>query len=153
MSAFVVDKAHINAIINAGLSGHDPLTWYHDNEHHQLNYDNANEVGQMLLDECMKSVMYRYEDSFITDLPGRVDAEYLIPFKFKPSYDHMPAVQVFKLIHCYEYQSCEHPEWEDSEAHTFCQALERRLIYRLPGYEEAEWEWTEWPEEKPLRIL
>jgi len=152
MSAFVVDKAHINLMINAGLFSHDPLTWYHGDKHHKLEHSNTDEVGQMLLDECIKSVSYRYGDSEVTNLPGRADAEYIVPFKHKLAYN-IPAVVVLKQIHCYQYQSCEHPDWEASEAYAYCKALEGRLIRNLPGYEEAPWGWEKWPEENLQRII
>ena len=140
MSAFVVDKAHINAMVNAGLSvRYKPLHWYtKDEESHVLNDENADEVGQMLLDECVRSVSHRYDDSPRTDLPSRSDAEYIMPFSFKPFYQPLPPVQMLKLISCYEYQTCEHQEWKDNEAHAFCHALRSATINRLPGYEEAE---------------
>jgi len=152
MSAFIVDKAHINAIINGGLFSRDPLSWYHGEERHKLEYETADQVGQMLLDECINSVMCRYEDSEVTNLPGRADAEYLIPFKHKLAYNPLPAVQLFKLIHCYEYQSCESNGWKTSEAHAFCRSLAGRLIRRLPGYDAAEWEWEKWPEENLIML-
>lgn len=151
MSAFVVEKAHINAMVNAGLSSHDPLTWYHNGEWHQLN-GNEDAVCQMLLDENIRSVGERYEDCEVTDLPGRIDGDYLLPFRFKLSYG-LPIVQVFKLINCYRYQSCESDDWEQTEAFAFCDALESRLIRRLPGYEAAKWEWTKWPEENLMRLV
>ena len=153
MSAFVVDKAHINAMVRSGLSvQYRPLHWYHEGQSHALNDDNTSEVGQMLLEECIKSVCHRYDDSEMTDLPGRTDAEYLIPFKFKLSYNPPTPVETLKLISCYEYQSCEHPAWGASEAKTFCDALRHATIGRLPGYDEAPWEWTEWPQEMLRRI-
>ena len=155
MSAFVVDKAHINALVNVGLglARRNPLTWYHNEEHHRLNDGNADQVGQMLLDENIKSVDHRYEDCEVTDLPGRVDGDYLIPFKHKLSYNPLPAVTVFSLINCYRYQSSETDDWEQTEAYAFCRQLEGRLIRNLPGYDAAPWEWTEWPEEKLTRLV
>jgi hypothetical protein len=50
---------------------------------------------------------------------------------------------VFKALDCYEYQSCEHAEWEDSEAKSFCDALRKRAGTKVPGYEEAPWEVTQ----------
>ena len=100
----------------------------------------------MLLDECVRSVGERYNDSEVTDLPGRSDAEYLIPFKFKLGYN-LPAVVILKQISCYEYQSCETDDWKDTEAYAFCQSLRHATIDRLPGYEEAPWGWEEWPKE------
>ena len=152
MSAYVVDKAHINAMINAGLSTHNPLTWYHSGEWHKLEHGNADVVGQMLLDENIRSVCARYEDSEVTNLPGRTNAEYLIPFKFRLGYA-LPLAVAIKQIHCYEYQSCETEDWEQTEAHALCRALEGKLIRQLPGYDDAPWGWTEWPKENLLRLV
>jgi len=150
MSAFVLNKSHINAIIQAGLNvQHKPFTWYHKNEtgeleHHQLTSDNADQIGQMLLDECVHSVQYRYEDSdSIANLPGPSNAEWLIPFVWKPFVKTATPVETIKNIRCYEYQSCEHPEWEGSNAHDFCEALRHCVESQLPGYDEAPWEWDD----------
>lgn len=147
MSAWVVEKAHVNLMVDAALATrYKPFTWYtQDGECHQLTDENRDEVGQMLMDECVKSVCYRYDDSEITDLPGRADAEYLIPFKYKMFATPPPPVVILKQVRCYMYQSCEHNEWETSSAKAFCDSLISSLIGRLPGYEEAPWGWEEWP--------
>lgn len=154
MSAWVVDKAHINAMIDAGLRvKYPPMTWHHNDKPHELTAGNASEVGQMLLDECVKSVSYRYEDSKVTELLGRTDAEYLLPFEYRRFANPPSPVEILKQIDCYEYQSCEHPEWESSESHSFCQALRHCTIDRLPGYDEAPWGWEKWPTETMQRII
>ena len=154
MSAFVVDKAHINAMIRTGLAvRYKPFHWYHKGESHSLRLENASEVGQMLLDECIRSVGTRYEESNITNLPGRTDAEYILPFEFKYSYEPPTPVEALKLIACYEYQSCETDDWKETEAYAFCEALISSTIGRLPGYDEAPWEWAEWPQETLRRII
>ncbi len=67
------------------------------------------------------------------------------------------AVEGLSAIKCYEYQTCEHPEWEQSAAHAFCDALRDLLIGCLPGYEAAPWTWTEAMRPKlgklPTRII
>jgi len=149
MSAFVVDKAHINAMIDAGLSvQYRPMRWYFEGEEgsSSLTEVNASEMGQMLLEECIKSVGYRYRGSEVTDLPGRSDAEYMIPFQYKRFANPPTLVEILKIISCYEYQSCEHPGWKSSEAYAFCQVLRKCTIARLPGYDEAPWGWEKWPE-------
>ena len=149
MSAFIVNKSHINAIIAAGLNvQHKPFTWYHKGEdgelkHHQLTSTNANEIGQMLLDECVNSVHYRYQDDTIVSLPGRTNAQWLIPFECKPFVKIPTKIVALSIINCYEYQSCEHPEWKDSLAKSFCQALKEITIRELPGYDNAPWEWED----------
>jgi len=97
----------------------------------------------MLLDENVRSVSYRYSNTPITNLPGKTDAEYLLPFVFHPILRVPKPVEILKMLDCYEYQSCEHPGWEHSEAKVFCNALRHRAIRLLPGYDEAPWEWTD----------
>lgn len=46
-------------------------------------------------------------------------------------------------LSCYEYQSCEHPEWEGSRARGFCSEFRDCLIATLPGYEDASWGFDE----------
>jgi len=141
-------------MVNAGLAvQYKPLHWYTpDGESHSLTPENVDEVGQMLMDECIRSVGARYEDSSITELPGRNDADYILPFKFKMAYGYPPIV-VLKQIHCYKYQSCESDDWKETEAYAFCQALKSATISRLPGYEEAPWGWEKWPEENLVRLI
>jgi hypothetical protein len=161
MSAFVVNKSHINAIIQAAFATrYQPFTWYHKEQdgrlqHHQLNSENANATGQMLLDECVHSVQYRYEDDTISNLPGPINAEWLIPFEWRPCVKQPTPLEAIKLIKCYEYQSCEHPEWETSEAKDFCDYLTSALICQLEGYDGAAWEWhdTEYYKTQAVRLV
>lgn len=153
MSAWVVSKAHINAMVHAGLSvRYRPLTWYPKDKSGPkcLTYENASEIGQMLLRECIASVSYRYKDNELTNLPGVSDAEWMIPFQYKRMVNSPTLVEALKNISCYEYQSCEHPEWENSEAHCFCQALRHNTIDQLPGYDEAPWGWED---KEPVAIV
>lgn len=105
-------------------------------------YKRAAEVANMLWQECIKSVSYRYPGETTETLPGVIGENYQITeADFDgPLFDaDFSPVQVLKSIACYSYQSCEHDEWEDSEAFAFCRALEKHAIAILPGYEEAEW--------------
>lgn len=145
MSAFVLDKSHISAMLRKGLRRYQYgcLRWQHNEKQHLLTNETADQVGQMLLDENVKSVSYRYQGDTLAELPGRLDQEWLIPFTCnRSSFAKIPtAVECLKLISCYEYQSCEHPDWEESEAHAFCHALQKRAIITLPGYEDAPYDW------------
>ena len=116
----------------------------------RLDHSDRDAVGQMLWDECVASVGYRYQDS-ITNLPGQIDAPWLLPYKYDylaggNRYGEAPSpVAVLKLIDCYCYQSCEHPGWHTSEARLFCQALKNVTIGTLPGYDDAPWGWPPEP--------
>lgn len=89
----------------------------------------------MLVTENYQSVHYRYEGA--SNLPGEVQDEDYVYSRVNEKID---PVQVIKAIDCFEYQTCEHPEWKDSEARKFCQALRGKAISLLPGYDEAAWE-------------
>ncbi len=155
MSAFVVDKSHINAILKGAMSNAMKSSgnhyWFCGKERHDT--ENADRIGQMLLDENIRSVSYRYPDiSKLNDLPGRTDCEHLLPFQFNIMGRTPRPIELIKLVHCLDYQSCEHPEWRDSEAKAFCDSVIECAIYQLPGYEEAPWEWQgEFPATRPDR--
>ena len=156
MSAFEVSDTHIDVLISAALEGnhYGPLSWYHDAKeeipqtqpgealpghedylsslqktHREVNHENAETWGATLLAENRASVNHRYnEDEF--EAPYTL-TRYAGPFN---------PVAIIKAIHCYRYQSCEHPGWKASEAHDLCEALESRMIHELPGYDAAPWE-------------
>lgn len=139
MSAFVVSKAHIDALVrlaqvyNVRAGRIDPM-------------QGGDEAGAALLNECVQSVQYRYPDDKPEQLPGPVNAYWRQPYSYSPLRGRVPSpIEGLKLISCYEYQSCEHPGWESSGAKQFCEALRDTLIGTLPGYDEAPWEWEEAP--------
>lgn len=167
MSAYVISEEHVTAMVRAGLtvyrgriSGLD-LSWHaedvqyegaatHDEyvqqlqaAYRQLNANTADQTASMLMFECIRSVAYRYQDCEWPDLPGPIpnpnpSSIHVYPLEKAPS-----PVQALKLVDCYEYQSCEHPDWDSSEAKRFCAALRSALIGSLPGYDDAPWEWDQ----------
>lgn len=135
MSAYVVDKAHVDALVTAGLvyGRRYPLRWGADHQH-VLDHENAGEVGAMLWRENDRSVSYRYSEGptgYGTDVPYE--------HKQRPV---LSPVAVLKALDCYEYQTCEHPDWRQSQAYQFCDSLRRLVIGALDGYEAAAWEVT-----------
>lgn len=141
MSAFVVSKTHIDALVTAGLRmayrPFGPLQWQMpgSDEARYLTSDTASAVGGMLWAENMASVSGRYNEPRDDDLPGS--------YTFEALMGTPDPVHVLSAIACYRYQACEHPEWRDSEARAFCTALQQLAIRRLPGYDAAPWEITD----------
>jgi hypothetical protein len=145
MSAFIVDKAHIDALVDVavnGPKGHYPnwsAYWYHQGKSTDAR-DNPDDTGRMLWATNFDSVAYRYDSE--TDLPGPIginEPEVMAySFKRRPLNARLTPVAALKALDGYEYQSCEHPEWQDSKAHAFCTMLRSRLIGVLPGYDEAD---------------
>lgn len=168
MSAFLVSRDHIDALVRLALADtHSRMRWTtvspDSDEWPQLaaggdlqsfteyqaavsavtreaRYDAADEIGRMLAVENAASVLYRY--------PDHDNSDYVPAWTTDGTYTYvelgpMPTpVEGLKILSCFEYQSCEHPGWKDSEARRFCDALRMELIARLPGYSEAPWEWS-----------
>ena len=154
MSAFEVDATHIDVMVSAALqrvSCGETMRWYHgdipgtqpgemlpggedyasacERTRREVTSETAETWGATLLAENRRSVNHRYDEEEIEE--PYVFTEYAGSFK--------PAA-ILKALDCYEYQSCEHPGWEASEAHSFCEALRSRMIHQLPGYADAPWE-------------
>jgi hypothetical protein len=134
MSAFMVGREHIWAIVDA---------WRKSQEHgwnSAPKFETLAEKGQMLWDENRSSVQYRYPDCEGNNLPGPVGCDFDYGTHEidmgKPNYS---PVEILKACHCLEYQSCEHPHWEESEARFFLVNIREAQERLMPGYEEAPW--------------
>lgn len=166
MSAYVVDREHIDLLIAAGLQpdGCGPLSWWDQTDLRDIDYDDlrkhrreltrqtADAAGAMLWLENVRSVGGRYSSPDVDgelalaadlDLPGPVGLSmsevWGYTYTRRPGTLSPEPVAVLKAVDCYEYQSCEHDGWHDSEARSFCEALRKRMIHALPGYDEAPW--------------
>lgn len=134
MSAFLVDDEHINVVLYAGLRplGDDgPLTWAWPDSRAgflqaELTHDTATRVGQMLLDENIRSLG-----------DGHPSAAVPVYHYEAPRFTNWRDTEILMAIHCYQYQACEPLDWRDTEACRFTEALETRIIRHLPGYQEA----------------
>ena len=147
MSAFEVDKTHIDVMVSAALQRihGDRLYWYHSLDaetvpgealpsqsdyldrlkkaRREVTPENAGMWGALLVAENRRSVNHRYNEDEIEE-----------PYEFTEYTGNFDAVKMLAAIGCYEYQACEHPEWKTSEARAFCEALRDRMIHALPGY-------------------
>lgn len=97
----------------------------------------------LLWAENVRSIQYRYPDTIDNPdaMPGPVDftpVEVLI-YRFPTSTPRLTAIDGLSALSGYEYQACEHPEWEQSEAYRFCVALRLALCGVL---ERGAWQGT-----------
>ena len=157
MSAFVVDKTHIDALLTAGLvwnPGSSKLRWMigeaedtdyregqpwgetaiqsYERRVRELSDESAGRVGAMLWAENRLSVNHRYAEN-----------EWEAPYIFEHLGIHIDPIAILDGLRCYEYQSCEHPGWETSEAKAFCDSLRANAIHELPRKGERVWEITD----------
>lgn len=141
MSAFIVDRYHIDQLVSTAINGpteapmafrRNRFYFFQGEDTHHVNDDTADTIGAMLWAENHRSVNHRYDE---TDEPES--------YTYTAPRQRLAIAAALKAIDCYEYQSCEHPEWEASAARTFCAMLRKRLVSCLPGYEDAPWGLTE----------
>jgi len=126
MSAFIVTKQHIDAIVGtiyqrSCTSFKDLLVQYNGS---------LDMIGQVLWDENFRSVNCRYNESD--------EAE-----KYTFSYKSVSLIQAIKAIDCLNYQSCESVDYEKSKSKEIqsilLQVLFNELKYQHPDYESALW--------------
>ena len=132
MSAFMVDNDLIDLLVSvAAPSTGEKLSWYHGGVWRYAT--DRTEVGRMLLAENRRSIDYRYsEHEPVPDYTFR---------RVTGIGEAIPIAQVAQSIFCFDYQACETPDWKESEAYAFCQALKDGLLRGLPGYDDALWDW------------
>ncbi len=149
MSAYVVNKRHIDALVTGALEcgqrDRSRFSWYHEGQRHEVEdiTESAASLGALLWRENVKSVQARYPESASDDLPrpSGFDADEAAFYRFEPLAESLTMVELLKAVHGYEYQTCEHAGWPTSEAHAFIEALKDSAINYLDGYSEAStWE-------------
>ena len=129
MSAFIVSHAHIQYLV-AALA------------HYDLLQGTPQEIGQMLWDANIRSVWERYPGD-MDDLPAPGG-----PYDYLPDTPRLALVpaQVAKAALCYQYQTCETEDAEQTQGWLTAQALLEAVAplpqdpRRLPGYQDAAWE-------------
>jgi hypothetical protein len=117
MSAWIPHKEHIDLLVKTT----DVLGVHYD--------DDLSAIGQMFVDEVVKSVSYRYpgDDVQAGELPGPCDPYYLAPYAYADPGFMPDAAEMRQIVGCYSYQACEHPAWESSEANSICEAILAKL--------------------------
>ena len=148
MSAFVPDKLHYDLIVKTIIDG--PRDWYEVCDYgwnprlDLYGVNNADELGELLLRETVKSVSYRYDgdEEMIPDWARE-------PYRFEDHDFQLNCIEFLKALNCYEYQSCEHPEWKSSEAMNLISRLWSNVASCIidtvfyEEYEEAPWVWED----------
>jgi hypothetical protein len=154
MSAFMLSYAHLSALANTALDNRRDLTpdRYCSPDTWHVDAADGERLFIELARENVRSLAYRYpgDTGSEADALLTLDAEGLLTFARQhynpnahfPGYPNTGAqyiAGVLKQIACFEYQSCEHPAWEQSKAKLLCDHLRGRLISQLPGFEAAPW--------------
>lgn len=158
MSAYLVTPEHIGVLAQYAAQAPNPVSVPHGSEREM---ETRVETFARLLGQAnIDSVEHRYPDTAEngagvefggvdsnTDylLRCRMEARRLLDRRGHLFADRlMRAVMILKMCDCYEYQSCETPEWYGQPAHknparAVLEAIRSRAINSLPGYEDAPW--------------
>ena len=100
----------------------------------------ASVLGQVLLDANVAAILDRYSE----------DQSRSYRYQRPRWYDWTPA-ELLKAIDGYVYQASDWGSWSGSLAEAICRKIQKQLIYRIPGYEEADtWEIT--ADSRPLSL-
>ena len=155
MSAFVVCREHIDVLVRLAISGPadgDPASrlafpvrvkdqsgrWrkvapVDDLQHVDL--IDPTDVGRILWAENHESVAHRYSE--------RYDEEIVDEYRYQDPGFAPTCAEAARALSCLAYQSCEHPEWDESIALGIVQALRVGLLDALAGVDTAPWAWSE----------
>lgn len=128
MSAFLLSNYHLSVLGRAAAAAktivEDPRT-YRD-------LHKAKVFAQLLYEENVRSVRYRYEESDTTYPRGMAFDERVMDGDLDP-------VQILKACQSYHYQSCETDDYRQTEAWKIVDNIINAFIQALPGYKEAQW--------------
>ncbi len=167
MSAWIVSKEHIDALVQAARANRSPqypgdccdsgMTYYWPEATERLtsrqlmghdetpfDYDEYIQDRQACHHDVRQDSADRLGQMLWGENHRSVNARYLED-DIEPLYTYsalpgnVEPVTVLKAVACYEYQTCEHDGWEASEAHVFCETLRHKMTTWLPGYDDAPW--------------
>ena len=133
MSAIFVAKHDIDLLVSAirELKSHVRLQGRHD----RADRIDPDDLGKMLWSENVKSLRCRYPTD--RDEHRAFDRE-VLAYAFT-EYPGVKPGPIGSLADFYDYQTCEHPAWRDSDAFFAMCELRVELVKRLPGAASAPW--------------
>lgn len=119
MSAYIINRPHIVALVQAA-------------RHYGLIADDAQaaaEAGKILWQTNIASVAFRYPNC--ANLPGPVGEDFQLTAEDFAAVPREPDPSaVLRNLATYDYQSCERPDWAQSQAFAFCEALRAAALQR-----------------------
>jgi len=132
MSAWIVSKKHIDALVTFAVE--NDLIVTHNNEEYRI-ADNPDRVGQELWAENYRSVNYRYAKEIPVPL-----------YIFQR--EEFDGIIICKNLSCYDYQTCECDDYNETFAKAFVIELNKTLeklgytwkkLEGLIEFENASW--------------
>jgi len=139
MSAFVVNEAHVKALV----------AYYASRKYSRKTPEEATEIARELMRENIRSVSFRYPQDRPRELPGPIPTPEADMIEFGYAEIAHPSVQdpvaILKMCACLEYQSCETPDYRETKAYDLLNRIRHGAIADLPGYDQAQWDYSGGP--------
>lgn len=131
MSAFLCSEKHINTLVAYGVQ--QDISVYIPGSSGQKYWQQIRKdpdlIVGILTTANVESVNYRYDEDTV-----------LAPVKYESvATAFISPIQIVKLCDCFDYQSCEVDDYEDTTAASIIRTIRNNAISRIPGYDEAEW--------------
>jgi hypothetical protein len=131
MSAFIVSEEHILTL----AYHYKKMVVNHSNDK-SIDINDVKDIAKVLWKENYKSVNFRYRENY------RVSK-----FKNELPIVDISLVPLYKLINCWEYQTCEHEGHDRSKAWKMMQDLKLRILDNVMQwhqpfanqYDDAKW--------------
>jgi len=122
MSAYLVEAHHIAYIasyyVNQCDKGQDPML-----------------TAEILAQANLDSLAARYNDD-AEDPEYITECQQLAASAYWHTYDPL---QVIKSAMCYEYQTCEIEDYENTAAARICERIQSHALRAVPGMDRREW--------------
>lgn len=131
MSAFICSEKHVNTIVS--YAAENDISVYIKAASGQRYWHSVKKdpilIAKILKQANVDSVNHRYNES---DKPSRA--------KYKPEATaFISPIQIVKLCNCFDYQSCEVDDYDDSDAARIINSIRSNAITNIPGYNDAAW--------------
>ena len=137
MSAFICPPEHIAILaIYAARTHNLNCVIYEDRLNNNLS-DQAQAVAKRLMQANVDSVNYRYKEANDAELIMQAETM-VVKLRRRPALTtKLKTLDILAMLNCYEYQACEHPEYQTSLAKKQVAWIRNSAIHQLPGYEKA----------------
>ncbi len=89
---------------------------------------------ELLLRQNLRSLHARYPRKVEELTPDEWEV-----YRNTPAVNGLGIVDMLKCVQCWQYQSCETEDYQDTQAWKYSHYVLSALISRLPGYEKAVW--------------
>ena len=130
MSAFIVNKKHIDYIMTAWQNSQNQ--YYNNSDKNYYTNLQAEQDGQMLWAENFLSVNFRYKES-----------DHSPAYKFERINEKINYLQALKFVHCLDYQACETDDYNESKAYKLLLKMAWNLTCMIPEYDGLQWEYQQ----------